>query len=64
MYNKYEIIYIHEEDNIEIIGEFSGNMSLTVDQALDLCNIDMDEYADAKGWDGYDWNSLDIRFKD
>ena len=63
MNNKYEIIYIHDENNVEVIGEFSGNVALTVDQALELCNIDMEEYAEAQGWDGYDWNSLQIRMK-
>ena len=51
-------------NNVVVIDEFSGNMALTVNQALDLCNINMDEYAEAQGWDGYDWNSLEIRFKD
>ena len=64
MYNKMEIIYIHDKDNIEVIDEFSGNTTLTVDQALELCGVDMDMYAEEKGWDGYDWNSIDIRFKE
>lgn len=63
MNNNYEIIYIHDEDNIEVIGEFSGNIALTVDQALELCDIDMEEYAEAQGWDGYDWNSIAVRIK-
>ena len=63
IYTKWEIIYRHDEDNIEVIDEFSGNMSLTIDQALDLVGVDMDEYADSKGWDGYDWDSLSIRDK-
>lgn len=63
MYNKYEIIY-NDNGNVIVIDEFSGNMSLTVNQALQLCNVNMDEYADARGWDGWDWNELDIRFKE
>ena len=62
MYNKYEIIY-NDNGNIVVIDEFSGN-ALTVDQALNLCNINMDEYADNQDWDGYDWNELSIRFKE
>lgn len=61
MINKYEIIYRHDEDNIEVIDQFSTDRGLTVDQALDLCNINMDEYAEQQGWDGYDYNSLDFR---
>lgn len=63
MFNQYEIIYVHSENDIEVIGEFSGN-SLTVDDALKLCNINMDDYAKEQGWDGYDWNSLSIRLKE
>lgn len=63
MYNKYEIIY-NDNGNVIVIDEFSGNMSLTVNQALQLCNVAMDEYADNQGWDGYDWNCLEIRFKE
>lgn len=61
MINKYEIIYRHDEDNIEVIDQFSTDRGLTVDQALDLCNINMDKYAEQQGWDGYDYNSLDFR---
>ena len=64
MMSRKEIIYTQENGDIDIITEFGGNTSLTVNQALELCNIDMDEYADTQGWDGYDWNSLDIRFKE
>lgn len=62
MYNNYEIIY-NDDGNITVVDSFSGNMGLTVDQALELCGVDMDEFADNQGWDGWDWNSLDIRFK-
>lgn len=64
LYVVREIIYIHDEDDIEIIDEFSGNMGLTIDQALDLVGVDMVKYADSKGWDGYDWDSLAIRDKE
>ena len=64
MMSRKEIIYTQESGDVDIIAEFSGNTILTVDQALELCNIDMDEYANAQDWDGYDWNSLDIRFKE
>ena len=64
IYINWEIIYRHDEDNIEVIDEFGGNMSLTIDQALDLVGVDMDEYAAERAWDGYDWDSLNIRIKE
>lgn len=61
MNTKTEIIYRHDSENTEVIATFSGNMDLTIDQALDLCNVNMDDYAEEQGWDGYDWNSIDFR---
>lgn len=61
-FNKYEIVYRDEENEI-VVGEFSGNMSYTVDQALDIAGVDMDKFAEENGWDGWDWNCLDFRVK-
>jgi hypothetical protein len=63
MFSNYEIIY-EDETGIEIIGEFSGNGNgYTVDEALRIADVDMDQYAEQHDWDGYDWNCLSIRFK-
>jgi len=61
MINEYELIYVHDENNVEIIAKFSSDRGLTIDQALCLCGVNMDDYADEQGWDGYDYNSLEFR---
>lgn len=63
MFNEWEVIYKDEDGSIYVLGEFSGNMGLTVDQALKLCDIDMDKFAEEQGWDDWDWNCIDFRFK-
>jgi len=59
---KYEIVYKDEEGEV-IVAEYSGNRSHTVDQALEIAGVDMDEFAEENDWDGWDWNCLEIRVK-
>ena len=42
------------------IAEILTNMSLTVDEALKIAGVDLDEWADARGWDGYDFNQISL----
>lgn len=59
---KYEIVYKDEEGEV-IVAEYSGNRSHTVDQALEITGVDMDEFAEENDWDGWDWNCLEVRIK-
>ncbi len=62
MFAKYEIVYKDEEGEV-IVAEYSGNRSYTVDQALEITGVDMDEFAKENDWDGWDWNCLEVRAK-
>lgn len=44
-----------------ILGRALTNHGMTLDEFLALCDIDMDAYADANGWDGWDYDSLYTR---
>ncbi len=46
----------------ELICEVLTNHSMSVDDILDLMDIDMDAYARAHGWDGWDYEELRIEF--
>lgn len=59
---EYEIVYKDEEGEV-IVAEYSGNRSHTVDQALEVAGVDMDEFAEENDWDGWDWNCLEVRIK-
>lgn len=61
-FNRYEIVYKDEEGEI-VVAEYSGNRSHTVDQALEIAGVDMDEFAEENDRDGWDWNCLEVRAK-
>lgn len=54
-----KLIYKHSETQVEVIGSIITNKSLSVEDALEILGLDMDELAIEKGWDGYDYNALD-----
>lgn len=56
-------IYYKDETGTYLIGEIMTNRSITVDEALEIAGVDMDQWADAKGWDGYDWNCIELSYK-
>lgn len=56
-------IYYKDETGTYLIGEITTNRSITVDEALEIAGVDMDQWADAKGWDGYDWNCIELSYK-
>lgn len=55
---------VYKDDTGErILGKFYTNHSITVDEALEILDIDMDTYAQENGWHCWDWNCLDIRLE-
>lgn len=54
-------LYYKDETGEYIIGNCTTNHSISVDDALRIAEIDMDKWADENGWDGWDWNCLDLR---
>lgn len=57
-------IYYKDETGIYLIGKIMTNRSITVDEALEIAGVNMDQWADAKGWDGYDWDRIDLSYKE
>lgn len=45
-------------DVFEIIGGILTNHSMSVDDALEVIDVDMDAWAEKQGWDGWDWDAL------
>jgi hypothetical protein len=62
---EYDMLYIYykDETGTYLIEEIMTNRSITVDEALEIAGVDMDQWADAKGWDGYDWNCITLSYK-
>jgi hypothetical protein len=64
MNRKFEIIY-NDNGNIIVVGTFNGNANgYTIDQALQIAEVDMDEFATSRNWDGWDFNELSLRIVD
>lgn len=51
--NTLTLIYEENGEKIEL-GRIFTNHSISIDEALDLLDIDMNEIANGLGWD--DWN--------
>ena len=45
-----------------VLGEVVTNHSMTVDEALDILDINMDAVARENGWDDWDWEQLRIEY--
>lgn len=53
------VLLVYADDYVfEIIGGVLTNHSMSVDDILDLLDIDMDEYAEENDWDGWDFGAL------
>lgn len=51
-------VYYKDEYVNELVCEVMTNHSMTIDEALDLCDVDMDEFASEKGWEDWDYDAL------
>ena len=49
-----QIIYVHGDDDKEVIGNIITNRSLTVEEVLEIIGVNMDNYGVERGWEGYD----------
>ena len=43
-----------------VIAEIMTNHSVTIWEALEIAGVDMDQYADVCGWDGWDPEALEV----
>jgi hypothetical protein len=48
----------------ELLAEVITNHSMSIEDVLTLKGIDMDKYAEAHGWDGWDYEALRLEFCD
>ena len=45
-----------------LLGEVLTNHIITVDEALEFVDIDMDEFAKKQGWEDWDWEELRMEY--
>lgn len=47
-----------------VLGRILTNHGLTIDEALNLLDIDMDKYAAEQGWEGWDYEQLSLELEE
>lgn len=47
-----------------VLGRILTNHGLTIDEALNLLDIDMDKYAAQQGWEGWDYEQLSLELEE
>lgn len=47
-----------------VLGRILTNHGLTIDEALNLLDIDMDKYAEEQGWEGWDYEQLSLELEE
>lgn len=59
---RLKLVYIHSETEKEVVADFLSDRFITIQEALYITGVDMDEYASSKGWESYDYNALDLEY--
>lgn len=53
----------YEENGVKVlVCEITTNHSMSVDDMLNHCDIDMDDFADKQGWDGWSFEALEMEY--
>ncbi|MCL1696286.1 hypothetical protein [Lysinibacillus sp. BPa_S21] len=53
-----KLVYVHDENNVEVLTEVVTNHSMSVEDILDLTDFDLNAWADGED---YDYNALQVR---
>jgi hypothetical protein len=55
-------LYYNDNGNKILLTEVITNHSMSIDDALNLARIDMDEWAEEQGWDNWDYGALEMEW--
>lgn len=58
--NANMLLIYAECDNFEIIGGVTTNNSISIDDVIELLDINMEVYADEHHWDGWNYDALKL----
>lgn len=59
--DRITLVYEENEERIEL-GKILTNHNMSVDEALDLLDIDMDAFAQEQGWDDWNYEALKLEY--
>lgn len=54
------VLYYRENGISLKLGEMLTNQSLTIDEAMEFMDIDMDKVVSDNGWDGWNFEALEL----
>lgn len=57
--DRITLVYEENGETLEL-GKIFSNHSISIDEALDLLDIDMDDVAIDNGWDGWNYEALKL----
>ena len=56
-----KLVYDENGERI-VLGEVLTNHSMSVEDVIDLLEIDMDQFAYDRGWDGWNYEALKLEY--
>lgn len=60
---KMKLVYNANGEMITM-GTITTNRNMTVEEAIELLNIDLDQWASDQGFDGYDFNDIEMNYEE
>lgn len=51
-------VYYRDENVDELVCEVTANYSVSIEDVLNYCCVDMDKFASDRGWEDWDPNAL------
>ena len=57
-------LYYNDNGDKILVAEVITNHSMSVDDVLELTGINMDDFANEHGWDGWDFGALEMDYTD
>lgn len=58
------LVYRLGGNDVLLMGRILTNHSMSIADAINLVGINMNEVADSMGWDGWDYDDIDLLYGD
>lgn len=55
-------LYYNDAEEKVLIAEVITNHSMSIDDVLEISGVDMDKWAEDRGWDNWDWEALEMEW--
>jgi hypothetical protein len=55
-------LWYNDNGSKTLVAEVVTNHSMSIDDALDIADVDMDTFASEHGWDDWDYEALEMEW--